>query len=198
MASNVLLAALKHVWTTLAPLRLPMAVMGGVALAVWQYVRATRDVDLLLSLGNTDPGLVMARLAAANIHPKRQPPLVPLGSLQVAQLSYEPAGAFVDVQVDLLLAGSDYHRQALTRRVPVHLPDLGMEIHVLGCEDLILHKLLAGRMIDRADAAALLRLNRGSLDLGYLHKEVAALGLRAEFGEAWRQAFPEEPVPKIE
>jgi len=175
-----------------------MALMGGVALAVWQYVRATRDVDLLVSLGNSDFGLVMARLAAAGIHPKRQPPLVPLGSLQIAQFRYEPPGAFVDVQVDLLLAESDYHRQALVRRVQVHLPDLGMEIHVLGCEDLILHKLLAGRMIDRADAAALLRLNRASLDLAYLHKEVADLGVSVEFGEAWRQAFPDELAPKIE
>jgi hypothetical protein len=150
MAGNLVLSALKHVWTTLAPLRLPMAVMGGVALAAWQYVRATRDVDLLVSLGNTDPGLVMTRLAAASIHPKRQPPLVPLGSLQIVQFRYEPPGAFVDVQVDLLLAESNYHRQALARRVPIHLPELGVEMHVLACEDLILHKLLAGRMIDRA------------------------------------------------
>ena len=48
------------------------------------------------------------------------------------------------------------------------------------------------------EAAALLRLNRASLDLAYLHKEVADLGVSVEFGEAWRQAFPDELAPKIE
>jgi hypothetical protein len=43
----LLLRALKHVWVALQPLNLPMAVMGGIAVAAWKHVRATQDVDLL-------------------------------------------------------------------------------------------------------------------------------------------------------
>ncbi len=53
----------------------------------------------------------------------------------------------------------------------------------------------AGRLIDRADAAALLRLNRASLDLPYLLKWVARLNLGVEWAEIWSEAFPGESVP---
>jgi hypothetical protein len=42
---------------------------------------------------------------------------------------------------------------------------LDIELDVLTCEDLIVHKLLAGRLVDRADAATLLRVNRADLDI---------------------------------
>jgi hypothetical protein len=41
---------LKHAWITLEPLGLPMAVMGGLALATWKHVRTTCDVDLLVGV----------------------------------------------------------------------------------------------------------------------------------------------------
>jgi len=50
----------------------------------------------------------------------------------------------------------------------VQLPGVEIEIFVLACEDLILHKLAAGRVVDRVDAAALLRANRLALDMTYL------------------------------
>ena len=46
MPSELLFKVLKHVWSHLEPLRLPMAVMGGLALSAWRHVRATRDVDV--------------------------------------------------------------------------------------------------------------------------------------------------------
>ena len=42
MPADAVLRALRHVWLTLEPLDLPMAVMGGIALATWKIVRATR------------------------------------------------------------------------------------------------------------------------------------------------------------
>ena len=47
-----LLGALCHVWRTLEPLQLPMALMGGgIAVAVWKHVRATQNIDLLVGIG---------------------------------------------------------------------------------------------------------------------------------------------------
>ena len=101
----------------------------------------------------------------------------------------------MELQVDLLLAKSDYHEGALRRQVSMRLPDLDVEIGVLACEDLILHKLLAGRIIDRADVAALLRANRKSLDLDYLRQWIKSLDVAAGFNEAWNEALPGEPLP---
>lgn len=47
---DMVLGALKHVWATLEPLGLPMAVMGGIAVSFWEHLRATRDVDLLIQI----------------------------------------------------------------------------------------------------------------------------------------------------
>src|SRR5438094_576568 len=126
--AELLLGAFRQVWAALAGRGVPAALMGGLAVAVWQHVRATRDVDLL-------------------------------------------------VQVDLLLADSPYHREALARRIPATVGDL--EVSVLACEDLVLHKLLAGRIIDRADVAALLRANREALDSAYLRRWSRELSLDA-------------------
>jgi len=88
VAAEVVLKALKHVWVSLEPFHAPMAVMGGLALAAWRHVRATRDVDLLIpraaacapraavraSPAETSP-LVQARVSSTSDSiPSRSPP----------------------------------------------------------------------------------------------------------------------------
>lgn len=190
MAGNAVLQALKDAWRTLEPLNAPMAVMGGIALAAWEHVRSTQDVDLLIGFGQTEAERVLSRVALAGFRPKRDPPVVALGDLHLIQLLYEGPGTFVELQVDLLLGTSDYHRTALSRRVAIRLPGLDLDVAVLTCEDLILHKLLADRIVDRADCAALLTANRDSLDRSYLAYWSNRLALTAGLAQAWRAAFP--------
>lgn len=197
MAGRIVLAALKHVWAALEPMGCPRALMGGLSLALWKHVRNTRDVDLLIGLEHTSVEAVLELLQRVGVHTKHQPPVLDLGSVRIVQLLYEPKDAFVDVQIDLLLAESDFHREALARRVPARLPDLDIDLFTLSCEDILLLKMSAGRIIDRADAAALLRLNRPALDLGYLLGWVSRLALADEWAEIWQEAFPGERLPEI-
>ena len=190
MPADAVLRTLRHVWLTLRPLNVPVAVMGGLALAAWKHVRATQDVDLLLGIRQNDPSHLLQTLREADIRPKGDPPTTTLGQLEMIQLVYEPPETYLDLQIDLFLAKSPYHHEALRRRVPIRLPDLDVEIAVLSCEDLILHKLLAGRIIDRADAAALLRANGESLDLGYLRHWAEHTGSFPRLTEIWDEAFP--------
>jgi hypothetical protein len=195
MPGEVVLKALRHVWLALESLKVPAAVMGGIGLAAWKHVRATRDIDLLASIRGHDLATILRQLRAAEIRPKSDRPITSLGQLDVIQLLYEPPDSFVDVQIDVLTSESAYHGKALERRVGMRLPDLDVQIAVLTCEDLILHKLLAGRIIDRADAAALLRANRESLELRYLLRWVAHLDLTSQFGEIWNEALPGQRMP---
>lgn len=195
MLAHEVVLALKHVWTTLESLNVPMAVMGGVALSAWKHPRATQDVDLLIGLQEKDHSFILQKLAAAKIRAKRQPPILTLGRLRIVQLLYEPPGTFLDLQIDLLLADCEYQKEALRRRTVVHLPDLDIAIAVLSCEDLILHKTLAGRIVDQADAAKLLRVNYTSLDLDYLRNWSQKLNLSKVLTEIWDEAFPGESTP---
>lgn len=194
MAGDVVLDTLRHAWLTLQPFNAPMAVMGGLALAAWEHVRATRDVDLLIGIEFSQSDELLRRLAAAGFRAKRNPPMLTLGNLRLVQLLYEPPGTLLDLQVDLLLAESEYHRTALSRRVATRLPGLDVELFVLTCEDLILHKLLAGRILDRADCAALLAANRHTLDRPYLVRWSKDLGVAAELSDVWAAALPDEPL----
>ena len=48
---------------------------------------------------------------------------------------------------------------------------------------------------DLADAAALLRANRQSLEVDYLLRWTGSLELASELTQVWNEAFPGEPLP---
>lgn len=194
MAAEMLIKALQVIWQALRSMDVPAAVMGGLAMSSWKYPRSTRDVDLLIGIDAHQLDKILTQLQALGIRSKHTSPIVTLGQLNIIQMLYEPPEAFMEVQIDLLLAETDYLRAALERRIPTRLPDLPIEIAVLTCEDLILHKLLAGRIIDRADVEALLKFNLSSLDRHYLAHWVKHLQLTAEFASIWKETLPDEPL----
>jgi hypothetical protein len=194
MAASAVTDALNHVWAALEPLKLPMALMGGLAAAVWKHPRNTRDVDLLVDVRDLSPDELVDAMKRAGMRSKREPPMLSVGDQRIIQLLYQPPGTFLDIQIDVLLADSPYQREALKRAAPAKL-DEETEIAVLSCEDLIIHKLLAGRIVDRADVAALLRANRAILDQAYLNGWLARLNLLADFETIWQGTFPSETLP---
>lgn len=195
MATEAALATLDHIWATLAPLGHPLALMGGISLAAWNHIRATRDVDLLIAVHSSEIDPIVNALSLARCRPKRQPPVLTVGDHHFVQFLYTPPGQFYDVQFDLLLAESKLQKSAIARRVRRDVPGIRQPVDVLDCDDLILFKLVSGRVIDRADAAMLLRENSGDIDYEYLLKWVAHLDLKAELTEIWREAFPGEDPP---
>ncbi len=68
-------------------------------------------------------------------------------------------------------------------------PGLDGTVSILSCEDLILFKLLAGRILDRSDCAYLLRFNRDTLDFAYLKNWASKLQLNDELDEVSHEAF---------
>lgn len=189
MAAELLIQALEHTRAVLEPRHVPYAVMGGFALAAWNQPRSTLDLDLLIAIPETElPGLLES-LQASGLKPKRDPPVIEVGEQRFAQFLYTAPGTFVDVQVDFLLAVTAFQHSAMCRRVVMDLPN-HTRTHVVAVEDLILFKLIAGRIIDLVDAARLLRANRHELDAAYLQSWVDRLSLRTVFEEVWTQAFP--------
>jgi hypothetical protein len=89
------------VWLRLEERGVPTALLGGLALATWKHVRATPDIDLLVGVAQDDLDEFLAYLGAAGIRPKRSPPIVPLGQLEILQLLYKPEEAFLELQIDL-------------------------------------------------------------------------------------------------
>jgi hypothetical protein len=195
MLGDMVTAALRKAWETASELQLPVAIIGGIALTVWRHPRNTRDVDLLIDSSKTDPDSLVRSMQERGFRPMRFPALVNVGTARFIEMLYTPPGTFVDIKVDLQLAESEYQRTALMRRTLFDLPEHKLRIEAISCEDLILHKLLAERMIDRADVVALLRANATSLDWTYLAEWLPKLTLQQIWSDCWREAFPGEPDP---
>ena len=202
MASEAARAVLNHVLSALQPLGHPYALIGGVALAVWGYPRATRDVDLLIGVEVDQVERVIERLRATGFRPKRTPPVITIGTHRFAQLLYTPPGEFYDVQVDLLIGENEFQKSAIARSVQRDVSGVHGLVSVVNCDDLILLKLIAGRLIDRSDASMLLRENPDAIDFNYVSNWVGSLGLVSEYAEICREAFPRtgltdaKPIPE--
>lgn len=193
MLPEVLLQALNDVWQALGKLNAPKAIIGGLSMAVWRRPRATRDIDILIGIDVQDIDALIALMRDLGAHLKREP--LDLGTVTLIQVLYGPPRSFVDVQVDLLVAKADYHRQALRRTRTDVLFGTDLTVSFVACEDLILLKLLAGRVIDQADARAVLAANVDTIDGSYLAHWADELGLLSELRDAWSEAAPSHAFP---
>jgi hypothetical protein len=183
MASDVVLRALGQAWKCLDAFPGRKAVFGGLALSAWNHSRSTKDVDIIFDPAGTPLHAILAKLGSADFRAK--------GSSAIIRLE----DAEMPIQVDLLIATSEFDAQALSRRETFPVPELGHDMSVIRCEDLIVMKLRAGRLIDRADVVALLSANGDSIDLGHLATWVGKFGLQHKFRESWTEAFPEKLSP---
>jgi hypothetical protein len=197
MAGDLVLQALAHAWASLAALRVPAALMGGLALAAWKHVRSTQDVHLLVGCEGNQLVSTLPSLVERGFRLKYDPALRGLGALRMVALLYEPQESYIDLEVDLLLAEAPNQRTALAQAVPMRLQGANLDLLVLACEDLVLHKLMAGRIIDRADAVALIRGNYGALDRPYLAQWAHHLGLAADLAAACRVAGADRLSPTM-
>lgn len=197
MVADLVLRTLRHVVQILNNGQLTRAIVGGVALSVWDHVRNTRDADFLVDVGDNLDDMLNA-IQAAGLRPKHDPPVLSFGNHRFTQFLYEPPESLIDIQVDFLLADTEFQRDVLARRVVTRFPDAELDVFVLACEDLIVFKLLAGRIIDLADAAALLRANRDCLDFALLRRECGRIRVADELTRVWDEAFPNTAMPRGE
>lgn len=181
MPPDAVLRTLDHLWALIDQLPGSVAVAGGIALSYWGNPRSTQDVDLAML--TRDAERACEALEEAGLRLKSREPK-DLGIFTLRQFDFEPADQYVHVEVDLMTASSDYYVAAFERTVPVVLPGVKSPISVLSREDLVLHKLYAGRLIDQADVATLMEMHWDALDHEYIRNWSDYLGTTA----AWEQA----------
>ena len=174
MASDIVIGAARQAIDFLSSREIEYALIGGIAAQLWGRVRSTLDVDLLVMLDTTALEQAIPELAAAGLYPRR-PNTVSIGSSAVLQLAFADAGSLLDVRVDLLTAGTAFHKQVIHRAIKAKLGS--SSVRLSRCEDLVVLKLLAERPIDRVDAQVLCQVNRPDLDLDYLRACAESLGI---------------------
>ena len=141
---------------------IPFMVIGGQAVLLHGVPRTTEDVDLTLGVDPSHYQEVAAVCAEAGLELLPDDPEAFTRETFVLPVSDTRSL----VRVDLIFSSLEYERQAIGRAVHVRLGD--EEVPFAAVEDLILHKLFAGRPRDLEDIRGILRLRDSEPDWDYL------------------------------
>lgn len=158
--------------------RIPHMLMGGLALSIWGRVRVTQDVDVGVALDEQEEARFLQDLQKAHFLPAAPQAMV---GHRLLVCRYLKTTKGLPVEVDLFFARGTYQKQALRRSVAITLGH--RRIHIIAPEDLILHKLLADRPIDRMDIQGILEEQAGRLNMRYLSRWCKLLGLSKRLSE---------------
>jgi predicted nucleotidyltransferase len=143
---------------------LPFMVIGGQAVLLHGEPRFTADIDITLAASPDRLDDVIAVCAAAwlTVLPQdaagfvRQTFVLPAAERQTG------------MRVDFIFSTTDYEAQAIGRAITVGVG--GVDVPFASAEDLLLHKLFAGRPRDLEDASGVVRRKGAQLDWAYVHR----------------------------
>lgn len=162
--SENLLVALKKLKLLLEKQRTPYMLIGGIAVALWGEPRATQDIDIVVLISK-DRAFDFLEEAKKYGFSYRKEETKHLLKANLLRLIWQKD---FFLMVDLIIPDTEYQRIALKRRKRKKIG--GEYLWFVSPEDLILHKLIAGRAIDIRDAQTIFRREKEHLNLTYLSK----------------------------
>ncbi len=150
--------------------KIPYMVIGGQAVLVYGRPRLTQDIDITLGIDADDFAIVekMCKKLKLNILPEKPEDFAKQTRVLPAE---EPKSK---IRVDFIFSFSPYEAQAIKRVKEIIMDDYPVKF--ASCEDVIIHKMVAGRAIDEEDIKSILNKNKNSIDLKYIRKWLSEFG----------------------
>ena len=150
----MLYQALRRILSVLENLQVPYALIGGLALAFYEVVRATKDLDLLILLSPDEMEKLAGQLRVNGLPAgaRKGAPGDPVVGVVVVQV---PVGEG-ELTCDLLLPSARWQSEAIRNAGTFEVE--GLQVRVVQARDLFLLKLYAGGPQDLLDASQLLRM----------------------------------------
>jgi hypothetical protein len=144
-------------------LGIPYMLIGGQAVLFYGEPRLTRDIDVTLGVGQERLPELLEWVGGSGWQVLVEAPAKFVGKTMVLPC-LEPVSG---IRIDFIFSFSPYEQQALkrARRVPLG----GAQVCFASLEDLIIHKVLAGRPRDLEDLRTVLLKNR-TFDLEYVQR----------------------------
>jgi hypothetical protein len=149
---------------------LPYMVIGGQAVLLHGEPRLTKDIDVTLAAGLERLDAVLRAASAAGLDP-----LVDPKEFTQTTMVLPCKDTVSRIRVDFIFSFSRYEKHAVSRAKLVLLA--GTNVRFASAEDLIVHKILAGRPRDLEDIRSILLKNPG-LNVEFVRSTLA------EFDEA--------------
>ena len=146
-------------------LKIPYMIIGGQAVLLYGVPRLTRDIDITLGL-DIDSLPAIKKLCSdlkLEIRPKDADVFVKNTMVLPVE---DPK---TKIRVDFIFSFSAYEKEAIKRSVKVKLE--GCCAHFASVEDIIIHKIFAGREIDLADIENIItKMGREKIDRAYIKR----------------------------
>jgi predicted nucleotidyltransferase len=167
---------LKKVASSLNKRGIPYMVIGGQAVLVYGEPRLTKDIDITLGIGPEALNQIKGISETLGLKPLVKDAKAFVKETMVFPVGEEKSG----IRVDFIFSFSLYERQAIARSRAIVFGRT--EVKVAALEDVVIHKIVAGRPRDLEDVESIL-LKNPDYDIRYIEKWLA------EFGAAMEQDF---------
>jgi len=142
--------------------------IGGIAIQRWGNPRFTRDIDLTLLTGfGSEEGFIEQLLK--ELLPRREDARE-FALMHRVLLARTSEG----VDVDIALGALPFEERTVARATPWEIRE-GLTLTTCSAEDLLTHKVFAGRGVDWGDAEQILIRQYGTLNLAQVRKELQPL-----------------------
>jgi len=144
--------------------KIPYMIIGGQAVLLYGTPRLTRDIDITLGIDTDKFPLIegICRKLGLKVLPEnpedftRETKVLPAEELKLR------------IRVDFIFSFTPYEAQAIKRTKEVVMN--GYPVKFASCEDVIIHKIFAGRAVDEEDVKNILIKNKKSIDLEYIRR----------------------------
>jgi hypothetical protein len=161
----------------------PYMITGSVASSYHGEPRATRDLDIVIDPDRGGIGRLVGELEAAGLYVDEDAALSAFDD----RAQFNAIDATTGWKVDFMVRKDrPFSREEFARRAPANL--LGTPAWIASAEDTIIAKLewVASSGSDRqlGDVVAMLDIGKESLDLAYIDRWIAGLGLHGAWGRA--------------
>mgnify|MGYP000005846576 CR=1 FL=1 len=160
-AHPALLEAAIEIVTFLEEEQIPYVIIGGLAVQHWSEPRLTRDVDITVMVSNEEGFL-------RNVV-ERFKPRIPDATAFARRSRVLLLTAGNGCPIDISLGIPGYESEVMARAVTVKWPG-SRTVRLISCEDLIIHKCVAGRPRDLEDVERILIRQQGRIDLKYIRR----------------------------
>lgn len=163
-------------------------VIGGQAVLVYGEPRLTKDIDITVGLGPDRLHDLLSLVSDLGLRPLVDDPETFTRQTLVLPCEEDDTGH----RVDFILSFSEYEREALRRAQPILIE--GAAVRIAAPEDIIIHKMVAGRPRDLEDVASIIAKVR-TLDVDYLSRWLRAFetDVGRPLEQPLRQLLPQRP-----
>jgi len=154
--------------------KIPYMIIGGQAVLLYGRPRLTRDIDITLGIDTDKYELIEGVCKKLKLRILVENPQDFARDTKVLPAE-EPDSK---VRIDFIFSFTPYEAQAIKNAKQVLIDDYPVKF--ASCEDLIIHKMVAGRAIDAEDVKSILAKNKNAIDFEYVNKWLSEFGKIAE------------------